>query len=232
MELRTFLYRVLKLAFADRAGLGSDCFVYWHGSNPRRCLAPDVFVHLGAPHVGVKSWKTWERGTPQLAVEIVSDPGTEIEDWDDKLHRYHELGVQELVRFDPDAPAGSRLRVWDRIADDLVERAVSDDRSACLPLGLHWVVAPIEEWPTGLRLARDEAGADLLPVPEEAARRAQAEAQRGQAEAQRGQAEAQRGQAEAQREAEAARAKVAELEALLGAARGPAPRRAKKRPPR
>jgi Uma2 family endonuclease len=194
LELRTFLYRVLKLALEDHAQVGSDQFMYWNGRNPKRYLAPDVFVHFGAPHELVKSWKTWERGTPQLAIEIVSDPGTEIDDFPSKLERYEELGVPELVLFDPDAPKGSRVRAWDRVEDDLVERVVEDDRTPCLSLGLHWVVAPVETHPVGLRLARDEAGEDLLPSPEEAVRR--------EMEA-------------AKREAEAARARIAELEAAL-----------------
>jgi hypothetical protein len=35
--------------------------------------------------------------------------------------------LQELVSFDAEAEPGSRLRVWDRIDDDLVEREVSAD---------------------------------------------------------------------------------------------------------
>jgi Uma2 family endonuclease len=216
-ELRTFLFRVLKLAFAGRAGLGSDQFVYWHGSDPRRCLAPDVFVHLGAPDEPVKSWKTWERGTPQLAVEIVSDPETEVDDFSTKLERYHELGVRELVLFDPDAPPGARLRVWDRVEDDLVERVVEDDRTPCLTLSLHWVVAPVEGFEAGLRLARDAAGEDLLPSPEEAFHR-KADAAEREADAARREAEA------AKQEAAAARARLAELEKRL------APPRRKRRP--
>jgi hypothetical protein len=182
-ELRTFLYQVLKLAFAAEAGIGSDQFVYYDGRSPRRCLAPDVFVHVGAPHVAVMSWKTWERGVPQLCVEIVSDPETEIEEaWDAKLERYHELGAFELVLFDPEGQPGRRLRVWDRVDDDLVERVVEHDRTPCLTLDLHWVVVPVGEHPAGLRLARDAEGRDLLPTEAEAAHGAREAAERRVAE--------------------------------------------------
>jgi hypothetical protein len=78
------------------------------------------------------------------------------------------LGASELVRFDPER---SELRIWDYVEGDLVERVLVDGQSAeCVPLGLFWAVAPDEESELGLRLARDEAGKDLLPTPEEAAR--------------------------------------------------------------
>ncbi|WP_437681081.1 Uma2 family endonuclease [Sorangium sp. So ce131] len=168
LELRTLLYLVLK-TFADRHTIGSDQFVYWLASNPRRCLAPDAFVRLGTPDTTFRSWKTWERGAPELAVEIVSESDDDATDWDEKLDRYHELGVLELVRFDPAAPEGHRLRVWDRLQGDLVEREVEADHAACDVLGLHWVVVPLEEMPAALRLARDPQGRDLVLTSEEAA---------------------------------------------------------------
>ena len=67
-ELRTFLYQVLKLAFADQACIGCDQFVYWNARSPKRCLAPDVFVCPGRPDEMFDSWKTWERGTPRRSV--------------------------------------------------------------------------------------------------------------------------------------------------------------------
>jgi len=162
-KLRTALYTILELAFADRARIGSDQFVYWNARDPRRCLAPDVFVRRGEKDCVFDSWKTWERGTPELAVEIVN----ENEDWDDKLERYHELGIAELVAFDPSAPAGERVRAWDRLEEDLVERAVSNDSTPCVTLGGFWVVAP-HDGLDALRLAHDPLGQDLLPTPEEA----------------------------------------------------------------
>ena len=55
------------------------------------------------------------------------------------------------MRFDPAAPEGARLRVWDRL-DDLVERVVILDRTACVTLNLGWVVSPVAEEPVGLRV--------------------------------------------------------------------------------
>ncbi|XYI02995.1 Uma2 family endonuclease [Sorangium sp. So ce1128] len=170
LEIRTLLYIVLK-TFADRAAIGSDQFVYWSASDPSRCLAPDAFVRLGTPDTPFGSWKTWERGAPELAVEIVSEHDADPQTWADKLRKYHELGVRELVAFDPDAAPGERLRVWDRLDGDLVERVVEGERSPCTVLELHWVVAPAAGQLAALRLARTPDGVELVLTPEEAARR-------------------------------------------------------------
>lgn len=80
-----------------------------------------------------RTWKTWEQGgVPELAVEIASPSDDEGPDWDRTLARYHELGVKELVRFDPTSLDGQRLRVWDCVNEDLVERVIAGDRTPCL----------------------------------------------------------------------------------------------------
>ena len=56
-------------------------------------------------------------------MEIVSD--SDRAGSDEKLERDRGLGVSELVRFDPEAAAGKRIRVWDRVDEDLVERALA-----------------------------------------------------------------------------------------------------------
>src|SRR5215212_1434825 len=121
LELRTLLYRVLG-ALSGEHTIGSEQFVYWDPTDPSQCLAPDAFVRLGVPDSIFGSWKTWERGVPEVAVEIASDSDASAASWDTKLRRYQELGVQELVRFDPDETEGRRLRIWDRIEGQLVER--------------------------------------------------------------------------------------------------------------
>ncbi|HKQ70473.1 MAG TPA: Uma2 family endonuclease [Polyangiaceae bacterium] len=195
LRLRTFLFQLLEFALGQESSIGSEQFVYWNARDPRRCLAPDVFVRLGVPDSTFDTWKTWERGgAPELAVEIVSRSDAPDEPWDDKLERYHELGVRELVRFDPKAPEGARIRVWDRVQEDLVEREVEGDSTPSTTLRLYWVVAPIEGLEVGLRLAEDVEGTKLLLS------RTETEAQARQAEAQARQA---------------AEARVAALEAEL-----------------
>ncbi len=121
-RLRTLLYDFLALAFADRATIGCDQFVYWDPTDPKACLAPDAFVRLGEPDHLFRSWKVWERGAPQLAIEVIRDADERDRDWDAELARYQRLGLVELVRFDPNALDARLLRVWDSVGDDLVER--------------------------------------------------------------------------------------------------------------
>jgi Uma2 family endonuclease len=176
LVLRTFLFRLLRFALGPQHSVGSDQFVYWLATDPQRKLSPDVFVRLGTPQTSFGSWKAWEQGgAPDLAVEIVSPNEGDGVPWDDKLRRYHELGVKELVRFDPDAPAGRRVRVWDRVREDLVERQIAGERTPCLTLGLNWAVRPVEDQPAGLRLIDDEGR--LLESPEESEARGRSEAE-------------------------------------------------------
>jgi hypothetical protein len=86
------------------------------------------------------------------------------------------------MRFDPYAAEGSRLRVWDRIDDDLVERAVEHDATPCASLGFHWVVRSIADAPVAPRLAYDPAG-ERLVLTEAETLRAEAAAHRADAEA-------------------------------------------------
>jgi Uma2 family endonuclease len=198
-ELRTLIFDFLRLAFGDVATIGSDQFVYWEPSNPRACLSPDAFLRFGAKDEHFRSWKVWERGVPQLAVEIISDSESELS-WDEKFERYQQLGVSELIWFDPETPARP-LRVWDLVGDDLLERYLPEPIAESRQLGGYWL--PVED-PTGgltLRLSRDEHGLALFPTA------AEHNAQLFLAEA-----EARQLETEARRAAER---RIAELEAEL-----------------
>jgi hypothetical protein len=205
LELRTLLYRVLGTLAAEHS-IGSEQFVYWDPTDPARCLAPDAFVRLGVPDSIFGSWKTWERGVPDVAVEIVSDSDASETPWNGKLQRYQELGVRELVRFDPDEAPERQVRIWDRVGGELVERTEKKDRHLCRSLSLYWVVVPVRSFPAALRLAQDAEGRDLVLTPEEAADRAREAADRAR-------------EAET-RSREAAEQRVAELEAQLRLRKG------------
>jgi Uma2 family endonuclease len=167
--LRTALFQILRLESAGRFSVGSDQFVYWNARDAGRRLSPDVLVHTGRPDDVFASWKTWERGAPQLGVEIVSDSDEEHV-LAEKLDRYQEAGFEEVVGFDPAKAPGQRLRVWDRIEGDLVERVVEGDHTECRTLGLWWLVRDAAETGCALWLSRDAEGRDLLPLPEEKGR--------------------------------------------------------------
>jgi Uma2 family endonuclease len=178
LEQRTLLYLVLKLAFAKVHSIGCDQFVYWDSRAPRECLAPDAFVKLGTPDENFDSWKTWERGAPDVAVEIISDNDGRQLGWAGKLVKYDRLGVSELVRFDSRHSPPS-LRVWDRVDGKLVERKHVTDSAPSRVLPGSWVVVKDTDDAAWLRLAHDDAGQQLFPTPEEArARDSEAMAQR------------------------------------------------------
>lgn len=175
LHLCSALYQVLRAACVPEHTVGADQFVYFDAANPRRCLAPDAFVTLGVPDHDFDAYLVWEEGTPDVAFEVLS-PSDSPERWtfEEKLRRYRALGVGELVVFQADAEPGSRLRIYDRIEHDLVERVVNDDLSPCLTLGLTLVIGPVDGYPVGLRLARDAAGTDLFLTEKENRRAAEA----------------------------------------------------------
>jgi Uma2 family endonuclease len=186
LERRNALYLSLKRERSGSATIGSDQFVYYDPTTAKRRLAPDVFVRLGAPHRPFRIWKVWERGAPDLGVEIVSDADEGELDWNEKLARYRAAGVGEVVRFDAQ-DTSCPIRVWDRVDGDLVERSEEDpELRFCEALRLWWTVVDDPEVGAMLRLARDRDGRDLLPTPDEdaaMARQAEAEARQAEAEA-------------------------------------------------
>jgi hypothetical protein len=205
LKLRTLLHQILDLAFADRAAIGCDQFVYWDPTDPAQCLAPDAFVRLGRPDDLFKSWKVWERGAPEVAVEIASESESGG-DWDEKRRKYARLGVQELVRFDPESDPPS-LRIWDAVDGDLVERVVSDNASPSRYLPGSWIVVWDEALGPLLRLKR-EADGGLYLTPAEQAARARDEAARARDEVARARDEVARAHDEVARARdEAARAR-------------------------
>ena len=184
LEIRTALYLLLKRELAHEATLGSEQFVYWDPRSAKKNLAPDAFVRLGTPHRVFRTWKIWERGAPDLGVEIVSDSDESEPDWNEKLERYRAAGIGEVVRFDPEDRARP-IRIWDAVGGDLVERSPSDpDLCACETLGLWWTVVENAQIGPMLRLSRDREGHDLLLTPDESeARSREAEVRSREAEA-------------------------------------------------
>lgn len=156
--------------FKGRALIASDMFLYWDPTNPKRCLAPDLAVRVGAPTESLQCWKTWEKGAPHLGVEIVSDWDRSEMRAEEKLERYRQAGILEVVRFEAERPA---LRLWDLFDGDLVERDLTDGEALrCDALGLYWCVHEDAELGPTLRLARDRSGAELVLTPWEAERAA------------------------------------------------------------
>jgi hypothetical protein len=210
LNLCTYLREMLGRV-AVGSSIGCDQFVYWDASDDTKKCAPDAFVKLGVAQVSFESWKTWEKGTPELCVEIVSPSDAEKLSQTEKLARFHAMGVREVVFFDPDAPAGRRLRAWDWIDGDLVERVIRGDTTPCVTLRRWFHVGAVDAEPIGLFLAEDEAASRRIPTHLQLAA-AEAEARQAEAAARRVEAEARQAEAAALRAAEA---RIVELEAEL-----------------
>ena len=105
------LHAMLRAVSVPAHTVGADQFVYFDAADPRRCVAPDSFVTLGVVDHDFDSYKVWEEGTPDVAFEVLS-PSDSPERWtfEEKLLRYHALGVRELVTFHVDAAPDERLR--------------------------------------------------------------------------------------------------------------------------
>jgi Uma2 family endonuclease len=205
LELRVLLYQLLKDYLNTSATVGSDQFIYFNAADPKQVLAPDVYVCTRPQPDLIQAWKVWERGTPEVAVEVVSSSDSRDSAWSAKLARYNALGVQELVRFNPEGTLDNCLQIWDRVEGRLLQRqSPIGVVQPSLVLGLYWVLAPAEQHSLALRIATSEAIESLVPTRIE---RAALEAQARQLEAQ--------ARLAAEQERNAALDRVRELEALL-----------------
>jgi hypothetical protein len=222
-EIQTYILELLRPLIERylaergvRAHAGSDQYIYWVQHDPTKCVAPDVYVLPGVPQeIAIDVWKVWERGVvPSLVIEVVcSDPR---KDYDQAPQRHAELGVRELVVFDPFP--GKDRRVFQlyrrtRAGFRLVETTDADRvRSRELGCFLRVVGSGAA---TRLRLATGASGEKLFPTAEEAERLAK-ETERAAKDAERAAKEAERAAKEAERAAkEAALKRVAELETEL-----------------
>jgi Uma2 family endonuclease len=184
-ELRILLYQLLCDHLGLEASIGSDQFIYYDAADPERCVSPDVFVQLQPASGKIRSWKTWERGAPDIAVEIVSKSDAPHVVWTEKLQRYHALGVQEVVRFDPEGAAGeATLRVWNRLQGVLLEREPeAAPRSSVLDV--RWVVAAGDGHAMALRITDARNSDALVPTRMEARQAAEARVRELEAELRR-----------------------------------------------
>src|SRR5262249_46826201 len=108
--LRPLLARFLAERHVN-AKVGADQFIYFVKGDPFKRVAPDIYILPNvAQEIIIPSWKTWETGiVPSFALEVTGDSITK--DYEDNPALYSELGVRELIIFDPHAKPTSRRRV-------------------------------------------------------------------------------------------------------------------------
>ncbi len=107
-QLVPMLYalNVLRTHFRFRGDVyvGGDMFLYHEEGNPRAVVAPDVFVVIGAPKRSEHprdTYKLWEEPKgPDFVLEVLSSSTWE-EDLGPKRALYASLGVAEYWLFDP-----------------------------------------------------------------------------------------------------------------------------------
>ncbi|HEU4410213.1 MAG TPA: Uma2 family endonuclease [Polyangiaceae bacterium] len=237
--IRLVLVPLLERYLAARgltAFVGSNQFIYWAQFEPTRSVAPDLYVVPGlAPRTQFDSIQTWLDGrVPSFALEIVSHD--KRKDYVHAPERYAELGVRELVIYDPKASRRRGVGVTWQVYRRLSKRgfvqveATGGDRVRSKVLGCVLREVRGAGGALELRLGVGARGDELVPTEAEEARsaaereraekeRAVAEKEHERAEKERAVAEKERERAEKERERAArleAEAEVARLRALLG----------------
>ena len=105
----------LDLWYADRPDVyvSGDLLIYYEEGNPRKSVAPDAFVVIGAEHRPRMTYKLWEEPkAPDFALEVASR-NTWREDEGPKRRLYERLGVKEYWQYDPTGEhLGVRLKGW------------------------------------------------------------------------------------------------------------------------
>ncbi len=179
--------------------LGADQFFAWVRQEPLVRVSPDVYLVDDPPAPPMpKMWQTWLPGhrSPRWAVEVVSDGWKK--DYEDAPLKYAQLGVRELVIFDPDAalhtdprapgestplPPRVALQVYRRDGDGAFVRVYRGEGPAPSDEIGAFLVVRREGGTVRLRIARDADGVDLVPTAEEAQRIAEQRAAAAEARA-------------------------------------------------
>ncbi len=82
--------------------VSGNLMFYFVEGNPRKCIAPDVFVVRGVGNHRRRTFKLWEeKHAPEVVFEI-SSRQTWGEDLQRKWQLYQQLGVREYFIFDPE----------------------------------------------------------------------------------------------------------------------------------
>ena len=94
---------MLNIRYLDRPDVyvSADLLIYYEEGDPRKSVAPDVFVVFGAAKRKRMVYKLWEESkAPDFVLEVASE-NTWQQDLGRKRALYAELGVREYWLFDP-----------------------------------------------------------------------------------------------------------------------------------
>jgi Uma2 family endonuclease len=99
--------------------VSGNLLIYYVEGNPKKRVAPDIFVARGVKKGQRRIYKLWEEGAaPQVVIELTSRQ-TWREDLQEKWRLYEQLGVEEYFIFDPE---------YDYLDDPLVGYRLKDGK--------------------------------------------------------------------------------------------------------
>jgi Uma2 family endonuclease len=144
--------------------ISGNLLIYYVEGDPKKQVAPDVFVVRGVEKRQRRIYKLWEEGVaPQVVIELTSRQ-TWREDLQEKWRLYEQLGVEEYFIFDPEYDYLDEPLVGYRLKDGKYKSLAARDRR------LRSKVLGLELVDTGetLRLFDPRSGA-FLPNAQELA---------------------------------------------------------------
>lgn len=142
VQLITDLRFALREIFRDREDIhvGSNLLLYYEEGNPRKFIAPDVFVARVRKTPPRRVYKIWEEGRAPSVVIEVSSRETWLADVQRKWQLYERLGVDEYFIFDPEYSYQEQPLLAYRLQDgQLVQLEVTSGRVKSEELGLELV---------------------------------------------------------------------------------------------
>ena len=143
--------------------VSGNMLMYYEEGNPKKVVAPDVFVAFGVEKKQRRTYRTWEEGrTPDFVLEVAS-PSTFKKDIGQKKDIYVSvLAVKEYYIYDPLGQIVPSFIGYRLIDGEYKEIALVDERLTSEVLGLE--LGEIED---KLRLYNPKSSQWLLTPAEE-----------------------------------------------------------------
>ncbi len=143
--------------------VSGNMLMYYEEGNPKKVVAPDVFVAFGVEKKQRRTYRTWEEGhTPDFVLEVAS-PSTFKKDIGQKKDIYASvLAVKEYYIYDPLGQIVPSFIGYRLIDGEYKEIALVDERLTSEVLGLE--LGEIED---KLRLYNPKSSQWLLTPAEE-----------------------------------------------------------------
>ena len=154
-QINTFSEQLSRYFINEPIYVGVDSFIYYREGEPRKFVAPDVYVVFGVDRIPQRrSFYTWREGTvPAVVFEFLSD-STANQDRHEKVQLYLiDMEVKEYFIHQPELKKSSEFRGWRRSHSGGIVEIAPDEQgglfSESLNLWLQW-----EECENGVRLLR------------------------------------------------------------------------------